>query len=420
MFGSPPTCRSPVVSILLVVAVGAIGAAQGQEPAAVWPAPVAASGAVAAPAPLDGRDGRDLALDQFRPQSMLRVEQHLLKRAKFPVVDVHVHPRVKMHEDPQLLDDFVRIMDAQNIAMCVSLDGGVGAKFVEHAAFLNAKYADRWVIFANVDWQGDGKADDPATWDCLRPDFGRRVAMQLAEAKQHGACGLKVFKQLGLGYRDADGSFLKVDDPRWDPIWHACGELGLPVLIHSGDPAAFFTPIDEKNERWEELHRRPEWSFYGEKFPKREAVLEQFHNIVARHAKTIFIGAHVANNAEDLASVSAALDKYPNLYAETAARIAELGRQPHTSRKFIMKYADRVLFGTDGPRSAERLYPHWRFFETNDEYFRYSEAPFPPQGLWNIYGIGLPDDVLRKVYHENAAKVIPGVREKLERLATKK
>jgi predicted TIM-barrel fold metal-dependent hydrolase len=377
-----------------------------------------AAGAVHAedPPPLDGRDGRQLQLDLFRPQSQLQVEQHLLKRAKFPVVDVHVHPRVKMHEDPQQLEEFVRIMDAQNIALCVSLDGGLGERFVEHKKFLDAKYGDRWVIFANVDWKGDGKEDDPATWDCLRPDFGRRIAMQLAEAKRHGCSGLKVFKQLGLVYRDADGSVLKVDDPRWDPIWHACGELGLPVLIHSGDPAAFFTPIDEKNERWEELHRRPEWSFYGDKFPQREAVLQQFHNIVARHKNTTFIGAHVAGDAENLAAVAAALDKYPNLYAETAARIAELGRQPYTSRKFILKYADRVLFGTDGPRSAERLYPHWRFFETYDEYFRYSEAPFPPQGFWNIYGIGLPDDVLRKVYYENAARIIPGVKEKWERL----
>lgn len=381
---------------LIVVLAGLAACAKAQEPP-----------------PLDGRDGRQLQLDLFRPQSTLQVEQHLLKRAKFPVVDVHVHPRVKMHEDPQLLDDYVRIMDAQNVALCVSLDGGLGARFVEHAKFLNAKHGDRWVIFGNVDWRGDGKEDDPATWDCLRPDFGRRVALQLAEAKQHGCSGLKVFKQLGLMYKDADGSILKVDDPRWDPIWHACGELGLPVLIHSGDPAAFFTPIDEKNERWEELHRHPEWSFYGDKFPKREEVLQQFHNIVARHKNTTFIGAHVANDPENLAAVGAALDKYPNLYAETAARIAELGRQPYTSRKFILKYADRVLFGTDGPRSAERLYPHWRFFETFDEYFRYSEAPFPPQGFWNIYGIGLPDDVLKKVYHENAARVIPGVREKL-------
>lgn len=367
-------------------------------------------------AAVDGRDGRNLALDQFRPQSMLRVDEHLLKRAKFSVVDVHVHPRVKMHEDPQQLDEFMRICDAQNIGLCVSLDGRLGERFVEHSKFLNAKYAARWVVFANVDWQGDGRTEEPSTWDCLRPDFGRRTAALLAEAKRNGCSGLKVFKELGLVYRDADGSTLRVDDPRWDPIWQACGELGLPVLIHSGDPAAFFLPVDERNERWEELHRRPEWGFYGPQFPKREAVLQQFHNVVARHPQTTFIGAHVGGDAEDLAAVAAALDKYPNLYVETAARIAELGRQPYTARKFLVKYADRVLFGTDGPRSAERLYPHWRFFESFDEYFRYSEAPFPPQGFWNIYGVGLPDDVLRKIYRENAARIIPGVGEKVGRL----
>lgn len=368
------------------------------------------------PQPLDGRDGRELTLDRFRPQSMLRVDEHHLKRARFPVVDVHVHPRVKMHEDPGQLDELVRIMDAQNVAVCVSLDGRLGEHFVEHAKFLNAKYVDRFVIFANVEWQGSGRADDPATWDCLRPEFGRRTAMLLAEAKQQGACGLKVFKDLGLGYRDADGSFLKIDDPRWDPIWRACGELGLPVLIHSGDPAAFFLPIDETNERWEELHRHPEWSFYGPQFPKRDDVIRQFLNVVERHPQTTFIGAHVAGNAEDLATVAKWLDKYPNLYVETAARIAELGRQPVTARKFLIKYADRILFGTDGPRSAERMYPHWRFFETEDEYFPYADTPFPPQGFWNIYGIGLPDDVLKKLYHENAARLITGIQDRLNRV----
>lgn len=390
------------------------GAAAAQPAPSETAAPQAAA-SQPDPSQLDGRDGRELLLDRFQPQSMLKVEQHLLKRAKFPVVDVHMHPRVKMHEDPQQLDEYVRVMDAQNIALSVSLDGGLGERFREHAKFLNAKYADRWVIFANVEWQGGGKKDDPATWDCQRPDFGRRTAQLLAEAKQIGAAGLKVFKNLGLDYKNPDGSFIKIDDPRWDPIWNACGELGLPVLIHSGDPAAFFLPIDERNERWEELHRRPEWSFYGAPFPSRDDVLGQFIHIVERHPKTTFIGAHVSNNAEDLVTVAAWLDKYPNLYAETAARIAELGRQPYTARKFLIQYADRVLFGTDGPRSPERLYPHWRFFETYDEYFRYSEAPFPPQGFWNIYGVGLPDDVLKKIYHENAARIIPGVREKLER-----
>jgi predicted TIM-barrel fold metal-dependent hydrolase len=394
---SPCLCRAALlVSILTSLAV----ATAAQEPTG---------------APLDGRDGRELLLDRFRPKSMLQVESHLTTRAKFPVVDVHMHPRIRLHHDPAQLDEYVRVMDAQNIAVSVSLDGGLGENLREHMAYLWPKYRERFVIFANVEWQGSGKAEDPASWDCQRPDFGRRTAQLLAQAKEAGASGLKVFKDLGLVYKNPDGSFIRVDDPRWDPIWQACGELGFPVLIHSGDPAAFFLPIDETNERWEELHRRPEWSFYAPDFPKREEILQAFLNIVERHPKTKFIGAHVANNAEDLKWVAAALDKYPNLYAETAARIAELGRQPYTARKFLIDYADRVLFGTDGPRTPGRLHAHWRFFETNDEYFPYSEAPFPPQGFWNIYGVGLPDDVLKQLYHENAAKLISGVSGKLQK-----
>jgi len=365
--------------------------------------------------PLDGREGRQLALDQFRPRSMLQVEEHHLARAKFPVVDVHTHPRYRFRHSPELLDDFVELMDEHNIAVCVSLDGRLGAEFEEHKDYLWTKHRDRFVIYANIDWRGGGDPGDPATWDCHRPDFGRRMARALEDAKRRGASGLKIFKQFGLGYKNPDGSLIEIDDRRWDPIWKACGDLGLPVIIHTADPAAFFLPIDETNERWEELHRHPEWSFYGEEYPSREALLAARNRVIARHPKTTFIGAHLANNPEDLATVGKWLDEYPNLVVEFASRIAELGRQPYTSRKFFLKYADRIMFGTDGPRPAARLYPHWRFLETFDEYFRYAENPFPPQGLWNIYGIGLPDDVLRKVYHENAARIIPGVKERLEK-----
>jgi predicted TIM-barrel fold metal-dependent hydrolase len=189
--------------------------------------------------------------------------------------------------------------------------------------------------------------------------------------------------------------------------------LGLPIILHTADPVAFFKQIDKTNERWEELSRHPDWSFYGEQFPSREELLAARNRVIARHPKTIFIGAHVANNSEDLAVVGRWLDEYPNLYVEFASRIGEMGRQPYTSRKFIIKYADRVLFGTDGPWPERRIRLYWRFLETQDEYFPYSEKEFPPQGLWNIYGLYLPDPVLRKVYHENAARIIPGVKEKL-------
>lgn len=365
--------------------------------------------------PLDGTDGRNLALDQFRPQSMLQVESHQPTGAKFPCVDVHTHPRLRLLSSKERLDDFVEIMDEQNIAVCVSLDGRLGDEFAEHADYLWSDYPDRFVIYANIDWVGSGDRDDPATWDCQRTDFGRNMSEQLAAARRMGASGLKLFKQFGLGYRNPDGSLIEIDDPRWDPIWDACGKLGLVVIIHTADPAAFFKPINANNERWEELHRHPDWSFYGEEFPSREELLAARNRVIERHPDTTFIGAHMANNPEDLQQVAQLLDKYPNLYVEIAARIAELGRQPYTSRRFFLKYPDRIMFGTDGPRVRERLFPHWRFLETFDEYFAYAENPFPPQGLWNIYGIGLPDDVLRKVYYENAMRVIPGVAERVEK-----
>jgi predicted TIM-barrel fold metal-dependent hydrolase len=365
--------------------------------------------------PLDGRDGRQLLFENFRPESQLRVVRHELARAKFPVVDVHTHFGVKFRGGPDELAAWVRLMDENNIAVCVSLDGKWDELLDQHARLLWTKHRDRFAIFVNIDWQGEGRADEPASWDCHRPDFARRVAKQLAAAKERGACGVKIFKEFGLGYKNADGSLVRIDDERWDGIWQACGELGFPVLIHTADPTAFFEPIDERNERWEELHRRPDWSFFGPQFPKHEELMAALLRVVGRHPRTTFIGAHVASHAEDLATVGGWLDKHPNLYVDIASRIAELGRQPFTSRKFFLKYQDRIVFGTDGPWPVERVRLYWRFLETEDEYFPYSEKEFPPQGFWQIYGVNLPDDVLRKVYAENAARIIPGVKERLER-----
>ena len=362
--------------------------------------------------PLDGRDGRQLLLENFRPQSTLKVDEHHLTRARFPVVDVHTHFRIRTRHSPEQLAAYIKIMDRNQVAVCVSLDGTLGDPFDEHLKYLE-KYRDRFVVFANIDFQGAGKAGEPATWDVNQPDFAGRVARQLAEAHQRGAAGLKLFKEFGLSYKNPDGSLIRIDDPRFDPIWQACGELKMPVLIHTADPAAFFLPIDERNERWEELHRRPEWSFHDGKFPRRDELLSALLRVVERHPRTTFIGGHLANNAEELKTVGQWLDAHPNLHVEIASRISELGRQPYTARAFFLKYQDRILFGTDGPWPEERLRLYWRFLETYDEYFPYSEKEFPPQGLWNIYGIGLPDDVLHKVYHENAERLIPGVREKL-------
>ncbi len=358
---------------------------------------------------------RPLQLDEFRPRSTLVVPRTDIEKAKYPVVNVHTHLG-KLHNSREQLQEYVAMMDRRGIAVTVNLDGRLADAWQDGVDFLWRDYKDRFVIFVHLDWRGDGDEQDPATWDCQRPDFARRMAQSLALAKSQGAAGLKVFKSLGLDYPDADGSLLKIDDPRWNPIWQACGELQLPVIIHTADPPAFFQPIDEKNERWEELFRHPEWSFYGDEFPSREDLLAARNRVIQRHPQTQFIGAHVANAAEDLALVAQWLEQYPNLSVDITSRIGELGRQPYSARKFFLKYADRIMFGDDGPKAEARMPLYFRFLETFDEYFPYSEQPFPPQGFWNIHGIGLPDDVLRKVYYENALRIIPGVRERWERL----
>ena len=358
-----------------------------------------------------------LLLQDYRPQSMLRVPAHPRVHARFPVVDVHTHFTVRLHDSEEGLDDFVRAMDQQQIAVCASMDAKLGDTWQEHANYLWRRYPDRFVVFVHVDWQGSGSGSDPASWDCHRPDFARQVARLLATARQQGASGVKIFKQLGLGYRNPDKTLVRIDDPRWDPIWAACGELGLPIMMHTADPMAFFLPVDKQNERWDELQRHPDWSFYGGDFPKYEELLDARNRVIARHPRTQFIGAHVASSAEDLQQVGHWLDQYPNLTVDLASRISELGRQPYTAREFFLRYQDRILFGTDGPWPTERLALYWRFLETRDEYFPYSEKPFPPQGLWSIYGVELPDEVLRKVYHENACRLIPGVRERWEKFS---
>ena len=400
-------CRFAETAIMRVAAILLVLVAtlRAQPPAATK-APVESRDT------LDGQAGRPLALNRFQPESMLKVPQTLLTKARFPVVDMHTHFRFRLRHSVAELDKFVELMDRNNIAMCVSLDGRLGEAWDEHADYLWKRYADRFVIFVHLDWQGDGEPDAPETWDCHRPDFARRIAQQLKAARQRGASGLKIFKRLGLSYKNPDSSLVRVDDSRWDPIWSACGKLGMPVIIHTADPQAFFRPVDARNERWEELSRHPDWSFHDAK-PSHDELLAARNRVIQRHPRTTFIGAHVANNPEDLATVAHWLETYPNLHVEIASRIAELGRQPYTARKFFLRYSDRILFGTDGPWPEARLRLYWRFLETYDEYFPYAEKAFPPQGFWNIYGIGLPDEVLRKVYHENAARLLPGVKEKL-------
>lgn len=353
------------------------------------------------------KNSRRIYLDEFRPRSELKAPQHIIQRAKFPCVNVHTHPG-KLTE--KQLDEMVEAMDASNIAVSVSLDGRIGQELSQQLQLYQQRHPGRFVVFVRMDYQGDGERNKPETWDVHRDGFGLRMADRLSHAVKQGAAGLKLTKMLGLYLRDPQGKLLTVDDPRFDPVWQRAGELGIPVLWHAADPIAFFRPIDERNERWEELFRHPEWSFYSKDFPAHQEIIDARNRVIARHPRTTFICAHMADIPEDLAKLGSYLERYPNMYVEIAARIAELGRQPYTARKFFLNYADRILFGTDGVPPVSELIPHWRFLETWDENFPYEDNPFPPQGFWNIYGIGLPDEVLRKVYYENAVRLIPGVR----------
>ncbi len=344
---------------------------------------------------------------------MLKVPEHVLTKAKFPCVNVHSHPG---RLSPAELDEMVRVMDEANIAVSVSLDGGQrGTSVAQHIHTLNQKYADRFVVFQWIDLCGQGEFTKPETWDVHKPGFGQKAADKLSESVKLGCSGLKVWKDIGLYLKGPDGKLIMPDDQRFDPIWQRCAELNIPVIWHCADPPAFFTPTSEKNERWEELYRHPEWSFYGPEFPSHQELMDARNRVVARHPETTFICAHMAELSEDLSQLDQTLEAYPNMHVEFAARISELGRQPYSARKFFLKHSDRILFGTDGVPPMTELIPHFRMLETWDEYFPYEDNPFPPQGLWNIYGLGLPDEVLQKVYYGNASRLIPGVAGKVEK-----
>lgn len=347
-------------------------------------------------------------------KSQLSVLKTNRERAAFPVVDVHTHFFVKGKHDADLLEQYVGMMDRNNIAVCVSLDATLLKRLESHRDFLWTAYKDRFVLFANIDFQGDGQADVPATWSCNQPDFVRITVEQIRHAHRLGVIsGLKFFKDFGLRYRNADGTLVAIDDPRWGPIWEVCGELRLPVIIHTADPGAFFEPITPANERFFELNVHPNWSFSGPEFPSRKSLHEARNRVIAQNPQTTFIAAHFGNDAENLAELGQWMAIYPNLIVEFASRINELGRQPYSSRRFFETYQDRILFGTDGPWPEARLRIYWRFLETQDEYFEYSEKQPPPQGDWRIYGLGLDQTILQKIYYSNAIRIIPGVRERV-------
>jgi predicted TIM-barrel fold metal-dependent hydrolase len=349
----------------------------------------------------------ELRLADFRPRSCLRRPVHAVHRPIVPAIDAHNHLGAAFggrwaSADPAELGT---VLDEAGVELIVDLDGGQAEALSAELTRWEAGLPGRVVVFAGLDY--DGWTHDPA--------FGQTEATRLRDSVARGARGLKVWKLLGLQARDPGGALVAVDDPRLDPLWAAAAALDVPVVIHIADPIAFFEPLDATNERLEELRANPDWHFWPTRpagapeaagFPPFDELLAAFDRLLTRHPATTFVGAHVGCAAEDLDLVSRLLVDHPNLSVDIAARLGELGRQPYTAREFFVRHADRILFGVDMAPDPDEYAIHYRFLETFDESFDYGTDPVPGQGRWQIHGIGLPDDVLRKVYRDNARRVL--------------
>jgi predicted TIM-barrel fold metal-dependent hydrolase len=328
-------------------------------------------------------------IEEYEPVSSLKVPQHPLSRARYPFVDVHSHQWLMPIQD---LDKLVREMDALNMGVMVNLSGFRGQLLSWSLANVQKHHARRFLVFVNLDFE---KAGDP--------EWPKEALAQLDQAVRQGAAGLKVYKSLGLTDRDKSGKRIPVDDPRLDPIWQRCGELGIPVLIHSGEPSPFWLPKDRRNERWLELKQEPDRYRPADRFPPYETILAEQHRVFRKHPKTRFIDAHLGWLGNDLARLGALLDELPNVYTEIGAVLAELGRQPRTAREWMIRYQDRILFGKDTYVPSE-YHTYFRVLETADEYFDYYRKR---HAHWKMYGLDLPDAVLRKIYYGNALKLFP-------------
>jgi len=393
---------------------GLLGAGSG-----AWATRRAASDAPVRPKK-DPAAAGSLRLADFRPRSMLHVARTQVARARYPVIDVHSHlgwtarseKGVAFGEDVKLLitpEDALAVMDRKNVQAMVNLTGGTGRGLERSVAAFDRAAPGRFFTYT-----------EPSYGRFLEPNYPQIQADAIEAAGRAGAKGLKILKTLGLYLREAltTGPLVRVDDRRFDPMWEACAAADMPVWIHVSDPEAFFLPIDAENERYDELGKHPDWSFHGGDFPSHRELMEARDRLFARHPKTRFLALHVGHDAENLGFVAESLDRFPHVSVELGARIGELGRQPRAARRFFDKYQDRILFGTDAvpPPDGEK-YPqqvfkdelyeiYFRFLETEDEYFDYAPAPVPPQGRWCIYGLGLPDSILKKVYHDNAARLL--------------
>ena len=343
----------------------------------------------------------DLRLADYTPRSQARVTETSVDRAAVPCIDVHNHlGRWLSHDGGWILQDvgeLLATMDACGVETVVNLDGRWGEDLRANLARYDEAHPGRFLTFCHLDWS---RLAEPGGFDRLPAD--------LEAAAAAGAKGVKVWKDLGLTHRDAAGELVLPDDPRLDAAFAAAGELGLPILIHTADPIAFFDPLDAHNERLEELAGQPDWWFGGEGHPTFDRLLDALDARLGRSSRTSFIGAHVGCVAEDLARVDRMLTAHPNFHVDVGGRMAEIGRQPRAFRRLVEAHPDRVLFGTDAFPVQPEDYRLWfRFLETDDECFAYSPGdPIPPQGRWAVSALDLSGDLLRGIYRDNAARVL--------------
>ena len=333
------------------------------------------------------------SITDYKPRSTLVTAQHPVPKAKYPVIDIHSHQPTPISAEQ--FDTVVGAMDQLNLRVLVNASGATGDRLVQGIAAIKAsRHAGRMVMFSNMNFNDVG------------PGYGARMARQLEADVKAGALGLgELMKTFGLRARRSDGSRLKVDDPELAPLWETAARLKIPVLIHTGEPQEFFQPIDNSNERWLELALFRDRRLPEGQFPRFEELMTERNNLFRRHPKTTFIAAHFGWHANDLARLGKLLDDMPNVHVETGAILAELGRQPRAAHDFFVKYQDRVVFGKDSYQPDE--YPYfWRTFETHDEYFDYYRDY---HAFWKLYGMGLPDAVLRKLYYQNALRLMPGL-----------
>ena len=331
-------------------------------------------------------------IENYSPISTLNVNETLLKRSKYPFIDVHNH---QFDMPIKNLDNLVSEMDSLNMAFMVNLSGFRGLYLEKSLKNIKESAPTRFGLFVNIDFE---KIDEP--------NFKATTLKIISDAVNDGVIGLKVYKSLGLTDKDSSGNRISVNDPRLDPIWNLCGELNIPVLIHTGEPKAFWFDKNKYNERWLELRQKPgRYRGDSSKYPSFETVMSEQHDIFRKNPETIFINAHMGWMANDLDALSDHLDKYKNVMTEIGAVLAELGRQPKKARSFLIKYKNRILFGKDSYNVSE-YYTYFRVLETGDEYFDYYRKR---HAHWKMYGLNLPDSVLKSLYYENALKLFPNI-----------